>query len=118
MVNRSTSGLLLSKAIDGFIRYKVVEGLSDTTIVSYEDHLGRFLDYTGDTASIRRRLRGFSIGFEPTTIPGALLAAPSHSHQRTFTTTGSRSSHSSHGPRDRNSYRQTQWKGFLALGSR
>ncbi len=49
-MNRSSSGLLLSKAIDGFIfiRDKVVEGLSDTTIVSCKDHLGRFLDFTND----------------------------------------------------------------------
>jgi hypothetical protein len=44
-MNRSSSGLLLSKAIDGFIRYKVVEGLSDTTIVSYKDHLGLFFSF-------------------------------------------------------------------------
>ena len=47
-MNRSSSGLLLSKAIDDFIRYKVVEGLSDTTIVSYKDPLGLFLDFTND----------------------------------------------------------------------
>jgi hypothetical protein len=47
-MNRSSSGFLLSIAIDGLIRYKVVEGLSDTTIVSCKDHLGRFLDFTND----------------------------------------------------------------------
>jgi hypothetical protein len=47
-MNRRASGLLLCKAIDGFIRCKVVEVLSDTTVVSYKEHLGRILDYGDD----------------------------------------------------------------------
>jgi len=40
-MNRRTSGIMLSQAIDGFIKYKVVEGLSESTLVSYRDHLHR-----------------------------------------------------------------------------
>jgi integrase/recombinase XerD len=47
-MNRSSSGLPLSKAMDGFLRFKVVEGLSDTTIVSYRALLGCFLDHGHD----------------------------------------------------------------------
>jgi integrase/recombinase XerD len=38
----------LSKAIDGFIKFKAVEGLSDATLLSYRDHLDRILFYIGD----------------------------------------------------------------------
>ena len=47
-MNHSSSGLSLSKAIDGFLRFKVVEGLSETTMASYEDHLARFLSHVTD----------------------------------------------------------------------
>jgi hypothetical protein len=48
-MNLSSSGLLLSRAIDGFLRFKVVEGLSETTLTSYRDHLDRFLVHIEDT---------------------------------------------------------------------
>jgi hypothetical protein len=35
-VNRSTPGLLISKSIDGFLKFKTAEGLSQRTIDSYE----------------------------------------------------------------------------------
>ncbi len=47
-MNHSSSGLLLSKAIDGFLRFKVVEGLSERTLKSYLDHLNRFSGHVGD----------------------------------------------------------------------
>lgn len=47
-MNRRTEGLLLSEAIDGFTKYKVVEGLSPRTLESYIDQLGRFQEYLND----------------------------------------------------------------------
>ncbi len=47
-MNRSSQGLLLSQAISGFVKYKVVEGLSDTTLTSYQDQLDRLLNHLGD----------------------------------------------------------------------
>ena len=44
-MNRRTQGLLLSEAINGFTKYKVVEGLSPRTLESYSNHLARFQDY-------------------------------------------------------------------------
>ena len=54
-VNRSSPGtskskvsLSLSKAIDGFLKFKTAEGLSQRTITSYEFTLGHWLKYIGD----------------------------------------------------------------------
>ena len=47
-MNRSSQGLLLSQAISGFVKYKVVEGLSNTTLTSYQHQLARLLDRLGD----------------------------------------------------------------------
>jgi len=54
-VNRSSRGtskskvsLSLAKAIDGFLKFKTAEGLSQRTITSYEFTLGHWLNYIGD----------------------------------------------------------------------
>lgn len=47
-MNRSPQGLSLSQAVNGFVKYKVVEGLSDRTLTSYQHQLDRVLDYLGD----------------------------------------------------------------------
>ena len=47
-MNRRTEGLTISHAIDGFVKYKVVEGLSERTLESYSDHLSRFQGRVGD----------------------------------------------------------------------
>ena len=47
-MNRRTEDLTISHAIDGFVKYKVVEGLSHHTRESYLDHLGRFQGHIGD----------------------------------------------------------------------
>jgi hypothetical protein len=41
--------LLLSKAITDFIQYKAAEGLSPTTLRSYEHDLKLWLEYMTDT---------------------------------------------------------------------
>ncbi|HLF24951.1 MAG TPA: hypothetical protein VJG32_01340 [Anaerolineae bacterium] len=47
-MNRSTSGLLLSKAVNGFLQFKAAEGLSPATLTSYETHLKLWLEHLGD----------------------------------------------------------------------
>ena len=47
-MNRSSPGLLLSKSIDGFLKFKVAEGLSQNTVFSYSHILHHWLDYIGD----------------------------------------------------------------------
>ena len=54
-MNRSSPGtskskvsLSLAKAIDGFLKFKTAEGLSQRTITSYEFTLGHWLKYIGD----------------------------------------------------------------------
>jgi len=55
LMNRSSPGtakskvsLSLSKAIDGFLKFKTAEGLSQHTIISYEFTLDHWLKYIGD----------------------------------------------------------------------
>ena len=48
MNRRSSGSLFLSKAIGGFIQYKAAEGLSPTTLRSYEDHLKLWVEHLGD----------------------------------------------------------------------
>src|SRR5690606_7544624 len=55
LMNRSSPGtskskvaLSLAKAIDGFLKFKTAEGLSQRTITSYEFTLGHWLKYIGD----------------------------------------------------------------------
>ena len=48
-MNRNSSGsLVLSKAINGFITYKMAEGLSDRSIDSYERILIKWSEYMGE----------------------------------------------------------------------
>jgi integrase/recombinase XerD len=48
-MNRNSSGsLMLSKAITGFISYKMAEGLSNRSIDSYERILKKWADYLGE----------------------------------------------------------------------
>ncbi len=47
-MNRSHSNLLLSQCIDGFLKYKLAEGLSPKTANSYEWTLGRWLEHYSD----------------------------------------------------------------------
>jgi len=46
--SKSKVSLSLSKAIDGFLKFKTAEGLSQHTITSYEFTLGHWLKYIGD----------------------------------------------------------------------
>jgi len=55
LMNRSSPGtskskvsLSLAKAIEGFLKFKTAEGLSQRTITSYEFTLGHWLKYIGD----------------------------------------------------------------------
>jgi integrase/recombinase XerD len=48
MNRRSSGSLFLSKAIGCFIQYKAAEGLSPTTLCSYEDHLKLWVEHLGD----------------------------------------------------------------------
>jgi len=47
-MNRSSPGLLISKSIDGFLKFKTAEGLSLRTITSYEYTLNHWLNYISD----------------------------------------------------------------------
>ena len=47
-MNRSSPGLLISKSIDGFLKFKTAEGLSLRTITSYEFTLNHWLRHIGD----------------------------------------------------------------------
>ena len=47
-MNRSSPGLLISKSIDGFLKFKIAEGLSQRTVDSYEHILNHWLKYIGD----------------------------------------------------------------------
>jgi integrase/recombinase XerD len=47
-MNRSTLSLSISKAIDGFLKFKIAEGLSQRTVDSYEYYLNQWMNYAGD----------------------------------------------------------------------
>ena len=47
-MNRNPSGLLFSQCIDGFVKYKTAEGLSQRTVDSYELVLKKWLEKMGD----------------------------------------------------------------------
>lgn len=47
-MNRSSPGLLISKSIDGFLKFKIAEGLSQRTVDSYEYHLTQWMKYIED----------------------------------------------------------------------
>ena len=43
-MNRNPSGLLFSQCIDGFVKYKTAEGLSQRTVDSYELVLNKWVE--------------------------------------------------------------------------
>lgn len=47
-MNRRPSGLTLSKAQVGFLQYKSAEGMSPTTLTTYESHLRLWISCAGD----------------------------------------------------------------------
>jgi integrase/recombinase XerD len=47
-MNHRSPGLLISKAIPGFIQYKGAEGLSPRTFASYQHDLTLWLEIQGD----------------------------------------------------------------------
>ncbi len=47
-MNRRSSGLLLSKALVGFINAKAAEGLSARTLTNYEFRLKQWIDFAGN----------------------------------------------------------------------
>ncbi|MHC1781917.1 MAG: site-specific integrase [Anaerolineaceae bacterium] len=47
-MNRSSPILSISKSIDGFLKFKTAEGLSQRTIASYEYYLLKWLEQAGD----------------------------------------------------------------------
>lgn len=47
-MNHQSPGLLISKAIAGFLQFKTAEGLSKNTIASYQRLLEQWLDYHKD----------------------------------------------------------------------
>ena len=46
--SKSKTPLSLAKAIDGFLKFKTAEGLSQNTIASYEFTLSHWLEFIGD----------------------------------------------------------------------
>ena len=47
-MNRRPPGLSISKAVTGFLQFKVAEGLSPTTTFNYERILNQWLEYQED----------------------------------------------------------------------
>jgi site-specific recombinase XerD len=47
-MNRKPSGLLISRAVEGFGQFKQAEGLSARTVDGYSRDLGKWLVYQGD----------------------------------------------------------------------
>jgi site-specific recombinase XerD len=47
-MNQRAPGFLLSKCIEGFLRFKAAEALSHRTIVSYEQHLRVWSQQAGE----------------------------------------------------------------------
>ncbi len=47
-MNRNPSGLLFSRCIDGSVKYKTVEGLSQRTVDPYEWVLRKWMEKIGD----------------------------------------------------------------------
>ena len=46
--SRNRISIPISKAIDGFLKFKVAEGLSKRTIDSYEFYLNQWMEHVGD----------------------------------------------------------------------
>jgi len=51
-MNRSSSNLIISKAIDGFVKFKMAEGLSPRSVNSYEFLLNQWLKHIGDKPAL------------------------------------------------------------------
>ena len=49
-MDRSSSGLSLSKALVGFLHAKAAEGLSPRTLTNYKFRLKQWIDFAGDPA--------------------------------------------------------------------
>jgi integrase/recombinase XerD len=47
-MNRSPPSLSILKAIDGFLKFNIAEGLSQRTVDSYEYYLNQWMNYPGD----------------------------------------------------------------------
>ena len=47
-MNHRSSGLLLSKAIEGFFNFKLAEAISLGTIAGYRHDLKHFIEHVGD----------------------------------------------------------------------
>jgi len=48
MNRRSEGSMLISKAITGFVNYKLAEGLSQRTVDSYQRTLSKWISHQGD----------------------------------------------------------------------
>jgi integrase/recombinase XerD len=77
-MNRSTSSLLLSKAVNGFLQFKAAEGLSPATLTSYETHLKLWLEHLGDVPvgkitarEVQEHLAWLRTEYEPRRITGS-----------------------------------------------
>jgi site-specific recombinase XerD len=77
-MNRSPSGLILSKAILGFVQAKTAEGLSPNTITGYEHDLKLWLKQRGDTEvgqvttqNLREHLAWLRTTYKPQRMSGA-----------------------------------------------
>lgn len=66
-MNRNPSGLLFSLCIDGFVKYKTAEGLSQRTVDSYEWVLRKWMEKIDDQndqqLEIENRERVFLLSF-------------------------------------------------------
>ena len=71
-MNRRSSGLLLSKALEGFENFKLAEAISLGTIAGYRHDLKHFLEHVGDQdlkkvtpETVREFLGWLRIGYVP-----------------------------------------------------
>lgn len=73
-MDRRPSGLTVSKAVVGYLQYKTAEGLSTSTITTYESHLKLRVSYAGEVTLsdvTTQDLQRFSLGCAPSTNHGA-----------------------------------------------
>jgi integrase/recombinase XerD len=76
-MNKRPSGLTMSKAIPGFLQYKMAEGISDSSIVGYKHDLKLWLEHMGDqpvskitAQDIRAHLTWLRTEYEPRRFSG------------------------------------------------
>jgi hypothetical protein len=76
-MNRRTEGVTISRADDGLVKYKVVEGLSERTLESCRFHLSKFQSRVGDkpvagvtTADVEDFLYCLLVDFRPERLCG------------------------------------------------